>query len=72
MKKTAFFLGAFIFLLDQVSKWWAESNSEMLGGYQGLPVIEGFIKLQLINNKGIAFGLLHSVDGAWKPVLCLA
>ncbi len=69
MKKIAFFLGALIFLLDQVSKWWAEANSEMLGGHQGLPVIEGFIKLQLISNRGIAFGLLHSVDGAWKPVV---
>ncbi len=69
MKKTAFFLGTFIFFLDQVTKWWAEANSELLGGYQGLPVIPGFFKLQLISNKGIAFGLLHSVDGPWKPVL---
>lgn len=69
MKKTAFFLGAVIFFLDQVTKWWAEANSELLGGYQGIPVIEGFFRLQLIHNRGIAFGLLHSVDGPWKPAL---
>jgi lipoprotein signal peptidase/chaperone LolA len=69
MKKTAFFLGSFIFFLDQLTKWLVESNSELLRGYQGLPVIEGFFKLQLIHNRGIAFGLLHSVDGIWKPIL---
>lgn len=68
MKKNAFFLGAFIFFLDRVTKLLAEANAEILSGYHGLPLIDGFLKLQLVGNKGIAFGLLHSVEGAWKPV----
>ena len=69
MKKTAFFLASLVFFLDRVSKWWIESHSELFRGYQGYPVIEGFFKLQLVGNRGIAFGMLHSVDGTWKTVL---
>jgi len=69
MKKVAFFLGAVILVLDKLTKGWAESHADLLGGYRGLPVIEGFLKLQLVSNKGIAFGLLHAADGTWKPIL---
>lgn len=69
MKKIAFSLGALILILDQITKRLALAHSEILDGYHGYPVIEGFIKLQLVSNRGIAFGLLHSVEGVWKPVV---
>jgi len=72
MKKIAFSLGALILILDQVTKRIALAHSELLDGYHGYPVIEGFFKLQLVSNKGIAFGLLHSMEGAWKPAVLSA
>ena len=59
-------LGLSIFGLDLLSKSWAKSA---LIGQQAWPIIEGFFRLHYVSNEGIAFGLLHSLQSDWKPLL---
>ncbi|MEE8583367.1 MAG: signal peptidase II [Acidobacteriota bacterium] len=59
-------LGLSIFGLDLWSKSWAKSA---LIGQEAWPIVEGFFRLHYVSNEGIAFGLLHSLQSDWKPLL---
>lgn len=65
MRSFAFIIGFSVFTLDLLSKWWVKTNIWV----HSYPVIEGFFTIQFVRNEGIAFGLLHSLDSEWKPVL---
>jgi signal peptidase II len=65
MRSIAVIIGFSVFALDLVSKWWVK-KSVWLHYY---PVIEGFFRIQFVKNEGIAFGLLHSLQSEWKPVI---
>lgn len=57
-------LAALILIADRLTKMWAENALDV-----PKTVIEGFFRLRLVNNEGIAFGLFHSSESAWKPFL---
>lgn len=65
MRYKAFILAAVIFVLDLISKWVVETTSWL----HYYPVVQGLFTIEYVTNEGIAFGLLHSVESQWKPVL---
>jgi signal peptidase II len=65
MRSFSVIIGFSVFALDLISKWWVK-KSIWLHYY---PVIEGFFTIQFVKNEGIAFGLLHSLQSEWKPIL---
>ncbi len=65
MRTTAIILGIIVFVLDLTTKWWVR-NTDGLGYY---PVIEGVFAIHYVQNKGIAFGLFHTLQSEWKPVI---
>lgn len=65
MRLFALGLGLVVFLLDLLTKRWVQ-NTEWLHHY---PIVDGFVTIQFVRNEGIAFGLLHSLESAWKPFL---
>ena len=64
-RASALFLGASVLVFDLASKWWVK-NTPALHHYV---VIEDFFKIHYVRNRGVAFGLFHSVDSIWKPVI---
>lgn len=60
---------AIIVILDQVTKLIVR-KSLMLGESHNL--IPGFLDLTHVQNTGAAFGLLNSVDFAYKPIIMIA
>ncbi len=68
MRSLSVILGFSVFTLDLVSKWWVK-KSLWLHYY---PVVDGFFTIQLVKNEGIAFGLLHSLQSEWKPIILSA
>lgn len=65
MRLFALGLGLVVFLLDLLTKRWVQ-NTEWLHDFK---VVDGFVTIQLVRNEGIAFGLLHSLESDWKPIL---
>jgi len=33
------------------------------------PVVDGLFRIRLLRNEGIAFGLFHSFESNWKPII---
>jgi len=64
MRSFAVIIGVSVFALDMISKWWVKTS-----GVRYYPVIDGFFTIQLVKNEGIAFGLLHSLQSEWKPII---
>jgi len=58
--------GVFIFIADQLSKYWARNElpTDPRGFGLPVPIIENFWDWRLSYNTGSAFGLFSSVDGA--------
>ncbi len=54
MYRRALAFGLFVILLDQITKWWAESA---LAGGERIPVIGDFLSFVLVYNPGAAFSL---------------
>ncbi len=68
MRLLSCLLGVCIFLLDLGTKWWVH-NTEWLQYYS---VIDGFFSIQYTENEGIAFGLFHTLQSDWKPLILTA
>ena len=49
-----------VFILDQLTKWWIQSNMQV-GGM--ISVIDGFGRLRYTHNTGAAFGFLRDASG---------
>jgi len=64
----AIVLGLFVFAIDLATKWWV-SNTMSLQYY---PVLDGFFTIRFVRNEGIAFGLFHSLESDWKPIILSA
>lgn len=64
----AILLGLTVFLLDYLSKALVE-KTYWLWNYS---VWDGLLTIQYATNRGIAFGLLHNVESAWKGPLLAA
>jgi signal peptidase II len=65
----AAYLGVFIALADQLSKWW------LLNAVMRPPHVEAvapFLNLVLVRNKGVTFGLLNDIDRRIMPYLLAA
>ncbi len=58
-------VGLVIFALDAITKWWVHGTPWL----HYFPVIKGFFTIHYVRNEGIAFGLFHSVESQWKPIL---
>jgi len=65
MRSFSVILGFSVFVLDLLSKWWVK-GTVWLHYY---PLIDGFLTIQFVRNEGIAFGLLHSLQSEWKPII---
>jgi len=62
-------LALIILLLDQASKWMAVIHIE---AHESLSVIPGFFNLVLVNNRGMAFGILSKTRSGFYYFLLLA
>ncbi len=56
-------VAAVVFVLDQLTKSWAQSR--LVPG-QPLTVVPGFFDLTLILNPGVAFGIFAGVPAEWR------
>jgi len=65
MRLFAVILGLVVFVVDMATKWWV-SNTLALHYY---PVLDGIFTVHYVRNEGIAFGLFHSFESSWKPVV---
>jgi len=65
MRYFALALGFSVFALDLLSKWFIKKTIWL----HEYTVIDGFFTIQYVRNEGIAFGLFHSIDSVWKPIL---
>ncbi|RPJ55898.1 MAG: signal peptidase II [Acidobacteria bacterium] len=65
MRLFAIILGFFVFIIDSASKWWV-SNTLALHYY---PVLDGLFTIHYVRNEGIAFGLFHTLESTWKPIV---
>ena len=65
MRSLAVLIGLGVFALDHLTKWIVKTT-HWLDNYS---VVEGFLTIQLVHNEGIAFGLLHSLQSEWKPII---
>lgn len=66
MRRVCFGLGLLIVAADALSKLWVQSA---LAFEPRWIVVEGFFRLHLVRNDGIAFGILHNYSASWKPAL---
>lgn len=55
---------------DLLTKFWVKNWAWLYS--HDYPVIDGLFTIQLVRNEGIAFGLLHSVESYWKPLILSA
>ncbi len=58
-------IGGVVFALDAITKWWVHGTPWL----HYFPVIKGFFTIHYVRNEGIAFGLFHSTQSQWKPIL---
>ncbi len=56
-----------VFVIDQLSKWVAGT---LLEG-QGMEVVPGFFDLELVHNKGAAFGLFADFSPGWRGLILI-
>jgi signal peptidase II len=61
-------LGGLVLATDLLTKWWVSSSSFP----RSETVIDGFFMIDYVQNEGIAFGLFHSFQSSWKPVILSA
>jgi signal peptidase II len=64
MKGNVFWVSAAILILDHYSKWLALRH---LDSGPSIELVPGYLRLSLVQNTGVAFGLLNNFDAAWKP-----
>lgn len=68
MRKISLGIGAIILVIDLATKWFIKTYYLSLP----YPVLDGFFEIQYVENTGIAFGFLDSLESEWKaPILGL-
>jgi signal peptidase II len=72
----AAYLGVFVALSDQLSKWWllnkvAEQGKDITEP-QFVEKVTSFFNLVLTHNKGVTFGLLNSINHHYMPYILAA
>ena len=55
----AVYLGLFVAIVDQTSKWWVVHQALPPGNVR---VVTSFLNLVLVENRGVTFGLLSRLD----------
>ncbi len=65
MRLFAIILAFVVFVVDLATKWLV-STTLALHYY---PVLDGLFTIHYVRNEGIAFGLFHSFESSWKPVV---
>ena len=68
MRLLSFLVAIGIFGLDLSTKWYVKNSAAL--HYH--PVIDGLFTLRYVRNEGIAFGLFHTLDSPWKPIVLSA
>jgi len=68
MRLFSLLLGGSVLAADLLTKWWVSTSSFP----RGRAVIDGFFMIDYVQNEGIAFGLFHSLQSSWKPVILSA
>ncbi len=58
-------MGLVVFALDAITKWWVHGTPWL----HYFPIIKGFFTIHYVRNEGIAFGLFHSTQSQWKPIV---
>jgi signal peptidase II len=69
MKNKYYLIALLILVIDQIAKWIARAS---LANSSAFEIIPGYLRLAYASNTGVAFGLFHNVDSAWKPYLLSA
>ena len=64
MKSKYYLATLLILIIDQATKWIANTS---LQPRQGIEVIPGYLRLSRVYNSGVAFGLFDDSDFFWKP-----
>ena len=65
-----FLIAPVVLLLDYLTKIWA--INALKEPYRIIEVIPGYFDFAYAENTGIAFGLFHSTESAWKPFILAA
>ncbi|MBP9838280.1 MAG: signal peptidase II, partial [Proteobacteria bacterium] len=60
-----FLLFLIIFILDQLTKYWANTNLLL---NQPQKIIDGIFNLTLVYNKGAAFGMFSGMPDPWRHI----
>lgn len=64
----ASYLGVFVALTDQLSKWWVLRNITPSNPM----VVTPFLNFVLVHNKGVTFGLLNNISHQYMPYMLSA
>lgn len=64
----ASYLGVFVALTDQLSKWWVLRNVSSSSATAVTP----FLNFVLVHNKGVTFGLLNNINHEYMPYILSA
>jgi signal peptidase II len=68
MRNKYYWIALLIVILDHITKWWMSWNLVL----HPIEVIPGYLRLSLVHNSGVAFGLFSSDMSQWKPYLLAA
>jgi signal peptidase II len=66
MRNKYYLIALLILVIDQITKWIARAS---LANSSAFEIIPGYLRFAYASNTGVAFGLFHDVDSAWKPYL---
>jgi len=64
MKHKYYLIAFLILIIDQATKWIANSS---LHPRLAVDVIPGYLRFSRVYNSGVAFGLFDNADYSWKP-----
>jgi signal peptidase II len=65
MRTRYYLITLFIVILDHWTKWWL--NTRLAA--DPIELISGYLRLSLVHNNGVAFGLFSGEISSWKPYL---
>ncbi len=63
MKQKYYLAALLILVLDHITKWIA--SAALI--YHPIEIVPGYLRLSLVHNPGVAFGLFSGDGSAWKP-----
>jgi signal peptidase II len=68
MRSKYYLIALLIPAIDHITKLMALANLS----HQGVDIIPGYLRLSLVRNSGVAFGIFDSVQSEWKPYILAA